>query len=406
MKNILISGILMLLLFTCGSESIETVDVSPLEYVLTLELTFGDEDILGEYLLARPRGMVIRENEDIYIFDENRVKVFDTFGKPKLIFGGPGLGPGEFENILNPILSNTGYLSVTENFCYHVFNQDNEFVKKVSPILEKDLINFLNDNNLSYSNVNATYVINDDERYIEIWYIPKSPKVPRPLICFEYVIIHENGKTFSIIGSFSQYGAFAHFFPFSDKICWDVYGDDTIIYTNIFEDLDKKSGKYMYTIHKWSPELNEAAQIKKEYVPLKIPDSKIKEALSPDHLTVLEDDVIDKYIISRLKKIGYMYHPVRWIKTDGCFVYVGTMQKNIKDEYVIDVFDAEKMTFLTSFYSPVDFDIIKNGFAYRVKNSAYSMTEKEKDVYNRSEKEKDEFSMVEKYKINPAVYGK
>jgi len=40
---------------------------------MTHELTFGDDFSAEEYLLARPTGMDVDQNGDIYVIDENRI---------------------------------------------------------------------------------------------------------------------------------------------------------------------------------------------------------------------------------------------------------------------------------------------------------------------------------------------
>jgi hypothetical protein len=104
--------------------------------ILTLVTSFGDENLPSEYLLAYPMQLQVNEKNDIYIFDEQKIKVYDSSGKPKCIIGGPGEGPGEFGNSFNVVtISPTGFITAGytpsfHNLVYNIFNPDNFLVKK------------------------------------------------------------------------------------------------------------------------------------------------------------------------------------------------------------------------------------------------------------------------------------
>ena len=72
----------------------------PLTGVLTLELTFGSEESNHQpnFLLFRPLSVAVNGSNDIYIMDEDMVKIYDDNGNDIMTMGRRGRAPGEFYN--------------------------------------------------------------------------------------------------------------------------------------------------------------------------------------------------------------------------------------------------------------------------------------------------------------------
>ena len=97
-----------------GVSAQETKSLIPLTDVLTLEMSFGDKDLMDEYFLANPNSVAVNSRNDIYVIDERRIKVFDKNGKEKVILGNPGQGPGEFIGNGLITINSRGYFSVSK----------------------------------------------------------------------------------------------------------------------------------------------------------------------------------------------------------------------------------------------------------------------------------------------------
>jgi len=173
----------LLLYANCSPESeFKIPDSGPvLSDVLTHVLTIGGEEEIYEksqedFLLANPRFNCIAVNNanDIFVFDEARVKVYDENGKPKRIIGGPGEGPGEFDarSIISICVGPTGYLTVGERDVLNIFSPDGKFLEQNNYQLYKPYEHIFTDLNLR-SGMPRTFqallvALNDTDRILLI----------------------------------------------------------------------------------------------------------------------------------------------------------------------------------------------------------------------------------------------
>jgi len=116
----------------CSSDS-KVDSTKILSNVLELELTFGKDNVKDEYLLVRPWNIAVNNAGDIFIADENRIKVYDKNGKERALIGRGGLGPGEFQSIGIPTIGPTGILTVGDRRRgFNVWNSDYKFITSVN----------------------------------------------------------------------------------------------------------------------------------------------------------------------------------------------------------------------------------------------------------------------------------
>ena len=174
-KLMVMEGIFLFLLFILSFPLYAQQNPPILDNVLTLVLTFGAEGLPDEYLIVGNQtsgslyGMTgpiiaVDNNNNIYVLDEYKVKVYDPNGKPKAIFGGKGMGPGEFANLpLGPeriTVSPTGFVTVYNErwFGYNVYNPQYKFVK----IIFKD---YYQDTKTGFQSIyiNLAFTINENE---------------------------------------------------------------------------------------------------------------------------------------------------------------------------------------------------------------------------------------------------
>ena len=108
--------LLVLMFVNCKNDSIDSQ--TPQTVILTLEMSFGAENLPDEFILARPTDLKINNDGDIFVVDEKFIKVFDPSGQPKGMIGGKGNGPGEFGTRKAPLsftIGHYGFISVIHN---------------------------------------------------------------------------------------------------------------------------------------------------------------------------------------------------------------------------------------------------------------------------------------------------
>ncbi|KPK96175.1 hypothetical protein AMJ80_01485 [bacterium SM23_31] len=383
MRNICCFAFLLLLFFKCSQEyDVQKLEAIPtLTDVLTLELTFGDEKTIEnvDFLLAVPQAMAVDNNGDIFVLDEERVKVFDKSGKPKIIIGRPGIGPGEFEIELSISVSHTGYLNVFGARQFNTFSPEYKFIKGYRHTIEPPY-KIIRQMNLFGS---PYYVENIDEKtrlYVylaleskknfdiiiletpdSIYTIENYPQTTPTDIPASYYYIHELGELYfgTLSGNRFVYSHSGH----------DVLDDGQNL-AYVLNIINLENGNTSTIKHAYTPVVN--TQPSRRYYENK---DDAKETLK----------IFDK----RFKDVKY-FPPLKAIKTDGKFIFAFTWATGDSSEVFTDIIDADTEEYLGSAYFPFIPRVIKNGYAYKF-NDWWA---------------NNDFPLVEKYSIDPAVYGK
>ena len=387
MRCIFYFAILLFLVFNCSSETdVQKLESEPmLTDVLTLELSFGDEKTIvkDEFLLARPDFMVVNDDGDIYVVDENRVKVFNKNGKEKAIIGRPGQGPGEFEVVCGITISSTGFLTVIDNRQYlHIFSPNYDFLDKINIQFSHILKDFFYERELSSNSpIQKAYSIDATKRIIgystlkidDIERISEGIVFDCPDTLIEVAYYDVEGR-FKLYQRSSE--VIVHYkTPFSGEFCWDILPDNRVVYTDTDIDKSNYPENTYYILHIKSYDTFETTQISYSYVPVETPYT---------------------------AKNNNYYPPLQGLLTDRNFIFAFTYLKNDEGEFLVDLFDANTCEHISSAYFPfvptemelqlnqLACKIIKNGYAYKFNDW----------------RKNDEFPKVEKYRIDPAVYGK
>ncbi|MFC1564434.1 hypothetical protein ACFL6G_05820 [candidate division KSB1 bacterium] len=391
-------SLLLAALIMCGCSSGGVEDSNVIfEDILTHVLSFGDDEINlpADYLLARPRDVVVHRNGDIIVIDEDKIKVYDKDGKPKLIRGGEGQGPGEFDvRAWKPRISGNGYLSVQDQFYgMNLYGPDYKFIKKE---------NFWQ--NAVYENISDDYDIrgviygfiymNDTNRVLYMEGGSKSnpdesgttllgiydgdnfneiAKQPRQNI---YIIplVFESGSSVNVQFSFRFLGQFL----------WDYSTIEKLVFIDKGQDIISED-RAEYELKIYSLADGSAGSIRHEYERIPIEDEMVEDNMNHPRRDRMEDalEVVKSEIMAKVYNAS-----LQQIKTDGEFVYAFTYKKNEKDEILTDVFNVNTGEYISSAYFPIVPSFIKDGFAYLlIPGSA------------------DNFPRIEKYRINPKVSG-
>ena len=391
--------------FDCGSNvEFKDLEIEPLTDVLTLEWTFGGEydPHKEEYLLAQPNGFAANDKGDIFIGDELSIKVFDKNGNEKRIIGRQGQGPGEFMSFLGYAwpklyISPEGFFTVLERSdIYHLFSPEYLFLIKRNLDNNQKLKALFKDFNLFPDpRVNDLISVNENERIFTISTDDINKR--RGLDAQRYdLLVYENSDTIFAIQKLSS----TNYIPlpswgFSSGelgiFRWYLLPEHRLIYTHTGYDIQMNKSESRYILHILSLDTFQETHISHPYIPIAFPDSLIN-SFNWDRTPEEKRDA--KIIREHYKKVKY-FAPIQKIIADGNYVFVFTYQKNVKNDYFTDIFDASTGKYVHSVYFPqwvaisyLDQTTIKGGYVYRLKAP------------------RDEFAEVHKYKIDPVVYGK
>ena len=402
MRLIRNSILVLLLLCNCTSDvDVQTAEMPPpLTGVLTLELSFGDEKTItkDEFLLAGPYyEPFVNNDNDIFIIDETRIKVYDGTGKPKTIIGGPGQGPGEFSWISGITFNDLGIMTVIGRNDYHIFSPEYKFIKRLR-YRNSDWYNtVIKERGYFMDAVMTVYSLDYDRRII----VPRGRKLYTETPEAQYRIIAlETPDSVNVITEFTmaEYIEVDRFLTYPAELGWimfDMLPGNRLVYTYFIANEPDNIQDSQYILHVIDLDSGKKTEISHTYTPhpiTKAPTQFYEDML--DNPDIPEDDkrsyrkMIPK-IKDRFKDIPY-YIPLRKIKTDNNFIFAFTFVTGDSTEVLADIFDGDTGNYLRSAFFTFIPEIIKNGYAYKFNDW----------------RENNEFPLVEKYRIDPAVYEK
>lgn len=437
MRLISNSILVLLLFFNCTSDvDVQTAEMQPpltdvLTDVLTLEFTIGESSNLQyDFILAEPRIMMVNNNDDILVIDEDRIKVFDSAGKEKNIFGRPGEGPGEYSRTCGYFLSPEGYLTVldasgrsggsdgiegyrydirsTLNNYYNLFAPDYSFLEKkmlgnvlkLNEYLESKKIDIKSD----YS-IRKVFALNETEKIYEI-----QLKDPDPDSDVKYftIILYENANTCKPVLHTKMPGTGAGGAPedMLGEIHWTLIPGRNLLYVNTLEDDHNEQTVSRYTIHVISLDTFEDTKIYRAFTPFLIPKKEKERHIEVEKMfekrrreifsrmgreapTVQCDTKKDIRII----KAQHYYPSITRIRVDRNYAFVFTVDRTETtrkkiENIITSVIDLNIGECTAEVKLPFIPKVIMNGYAYWIG------------------RDEEGFYEVRKYKIDPAVYGK
>jgi len=421
---------------TSPSDSVQPGEIK--EAQLTLDLTLGgaNDKNTDEFLLAVPQYLDVNYNGDIFIMDENIIKVFSEDGEPKTIVGGIGEGPGEYNKRSYFFLAPNGSIAVLEpggwshgrwsgdsyrvetglNSYYSIFTSDFSFIEKKRLAKYSGLVEFLKEQGFnveftsSTGHISKVYALNESELLFEFTLMKENE--PDPSVKGYKVVVYENKGSYSIVlmkkisapPKFNEEISQIFMGICSEilgKLFWELLPDGKIVYVNTMEDEVNEQGDSFYTInvidlsgriikhkkHKFNlvrlP--YDYFEVNISYLPPTIPDRSKKQ---------IEDREKNKVILAKAKKY---YASIMTMKVDGSYVFLFPYEeKDTQEEYperdkdrLTDVFNIDEETYVTSVTFPFIPYVIRNGYAYERHYGGL-----------------DDFTIINKYSIDPAVYGK
>jgi len=381
----------------------------PLENVLTLVLTFGAANMPEDYLLAWDSSKSNHQNfavdtlNNMYVFDEYKVKIFDAEGKSKAIWGKQGQGPGEFDGSSAGkyiTISPTGFITISKGDYYGksngytVYNSQYKFVTDIS---DRSLTS-----RSAYTN--KTYSFNDNEYICVTITENRTDNIIYQTSNLEY---NKNNNS-TIIALFTKPKEYIGEYQYisSDifgKLYYDLLPGRKVIFTfSRTDEIADESGNY-YVFHTYNLDSGEQKQFKIKCTPVILNPNSIAYSLGSNFPREMSESARDSASVRlRLEYFDYLKknnintkEAVQDIFFDGKILYIKTPlrkttgdKENLRDMILFDVIDAEKGELINSVYLPDGFLEIKNGYLY---NSGLL---------------KKKYIVIEKYKIDPKVYQK
>ena len=387
MRKIISIILLIFLIQGCTTEPDKpfTTDVPVFTDALTLELSFGDENVPDEYLLAWPMGLAINNGGDIYVADEERLKVFDENGTPKTIVGGKGEGPGEFRQLFEIAITPTDYITAGIGDAYNFFTPNDKFIRKYFPlrnITGKKLINYFGF--VSASSGGMPYLISETEYILTAGgskQLPDNSKVSYTLL------VHEKDDSVSVLAEYKTVPRVnvkgRHtLIRFSGRFHWRFVSDNSVVFIHSAYDRKEKDNNSYYILHVVSLYSCEKSEIYVPYEKIKIAESVIEKHSYPG---LSASDPLSKIVQDKIKELKY-YPPIMNIFTDNKYIFAFLYRNDYSSGYIANVIDVNSCKHISTVRLPFIPLQIKNGYAYMIKSGP------------------DIFPVVEKYKINPSVW--
>ncbi len=382
MKKLSLSVTIIFLIgiFISNSYSQET---EPLTDVLTLDFTFGDENLPDEFLLARPTGIVVLNNGDILVTDENRMKIFTSNGKSKNILGREGYGPGEFKNNGRPYLSYEGFLAVfAGQLMYNFYDSDLNAVRKINYSQYEGYERVKKKYNMHFGLIDKL-ILADIDSYIYIisgagFQNRKNANLVVSKIEDKTIVLGENEIYQQALG-----GNFGLPVFYQDKFKLEQLSIGKVVFSGGINHRFENDGFHFYTIKITDYNGDNIIEIHREYKRLDIPESHFDKYRGSSKKDGRE--AAAKQMIKILKEHPY-YPPLRDLRVDGNYIFAFTYSKNDHEEILTDIFDGSTGKYLRQAYFSVIPRYIKDGKAYFLKRG------------------QDIFPKVEVYSIDPSVY--
>ncbi|KPK89352.1 hypothetical protein AMJ80_09920 [bacterium SM23_31] len=392
MRKIIGIALTIFLIQSCTAEPDKpfTTEVPVFTDALTLELSFGDENVPDEFLLARPMGLDVNNDGDIYIADEERLKVFDENGTPKTIIGGPGEGPGEFRMLMDIGISPSGYIAAGTPTEYNLFSPKNEFIRKYD-ILRSPISKILVSENVNIpASTSRLYMISKNEFVLTgsgskrteddpeasyrvlVHVLDDSVSVLAEYKDVQRIVVDEIPTTIQLLGDFQ----------------WGLLSGNRVVFTHsAYDKRDEQNNSY-YILNVVSLDTGERTDFSTAYEKTEIADSIIaKQRWRGISAMDTDREKLNKIVRDKVKELKY-FPPIMNILTDNKYVFAFLYHNNYESESIAHVIDVNSGKHISTIHLPFVPIQIKNGYAYRIKSGP------------------DIFPVVEKYKINPAVYGK
>lgn len=391
--------LLQLIVAGCGESRDRRMGTpaEPLEDVLTLELTFGAEDLDEEYILARPEpaGVGVDVDGNVLVVDEDYVKVFDSSGHPQGLLGGTGEGPGRLTGPRNLWMSPGGFFTVFDGRTANYFRPDHTWFDRVNFGSTPPFLDVMGANQLFPLGPEVVYCLGESERVYSIDSYNRQNRSRKEIYLF-----YQDADSLRVLARYPQ-SNYITGPPRGPTIMRSYLGmllvaplpGNRIVYLHTFHDseitaegvsyrltvLDLDSMQKTYLDHQEHP----YTPVEITWEPLTYPEEYRKQDPEQWRLTQQFNEIAEAFLAERKYR-----SPIIHLCTDDRYIFAFTNTRNDSSEKKVDVFDADRQSYLCSAWFSVGSGCIRNGYLYKVNN------------YNGG----DVFPQIEKYRIDQKVY--
>jgi hypothetical protein len=403
-----------LILASCSQSSPNSRDaVTPfVDSALRLDLSFGDDGLPEEFLLAEPRGLAVKDNGDILVADEHSLKIYDAGGRPKERLGRQGEGPGEFQGAADPLLGPTGFLSVTSGFAqFNLYWPDNTYMSRYNASADPALRDLILGEELTFSYVKRMAMLDTNRRIYALF--GRNRNLPGRFPDFEYLYYSDGNSLKELI----QHNSLASVLndrggstssPYLGDFHWGLLDENRIVHAHTHQG-DKQNGpSSSYALNILDLDSGSSIVIDVDYEPTVLPDS-LRTLMTYRNRRInltIEPPPALQALLNETK----FFPAFKVLRTEGDLVFLfrfnpvnEELERTITEAErngeelpegiyarfepcTVDIVDTVAGRLITRAEFSCIPDVIKNGRAYRLNTR------------------KDAFPKVECYRIDPAVY--
>jgi hypothetical protein len=408
---VILAGLIASACGTTGTGGPEA-DVPFVERALRLELSFGDQGLPEEFLLAEPKGLAVKDNGDILVTDEHHIKIYNAGGRPKERLGGQGQGPGEFQEILAPFIGPAGFLAVKDGFArYNLYGPDLSYLSRFSGSADEDLRDYVREQSLTFSYVTNLCPLDTTRRICALFARNRDLRGKFPVF---NILVYQDGsslrelvKHHSLAEVLNDRGGSTDS-PYLGGFHWSLLSKDRLVHAQTHQGTAENGPASTYALHVLDLEGGTGTVIEVEYEPEILPDG-LRELTTyrnprinltiepPPVLQALLDDVRFFPAFQALRTDGdlvflFRFNPVNErlersileAEMSGAEIPEGIYSRF--EPYAVDIVSLSSGRLIVRAEFTCIPDVIKAGRAYRLNTRT------------------DAFPKVECYVIDPAVY--
>lgn len=390
-----------LIMVSCsGSSKSQSESAEALTDVLIHEVSFGDDESLGEFLLSKPGKLQVDASGRVLVFDEHKIKIFGPGGEPFRIVGRSGEGPGEFTSSdFSITISETGFLTVHGSPYMQIFSPEYEFVSRQSIRYEPSYISLISGANLRPDRPYYIESFSQEEQLYVLDVYEDGADPDSGMLAESVRVIFDNSRSVYEIVSYEKdqgglnYLGVLMFIPELGAFYFDTLPEKRLIYTYSGYDTLMVDHKQYYVLHIYNLNSDLSSDIHIEYEPVSMTEYPVEKwKIDIDNPSIsrraqrISQEMVSE-ITRRCREAGN-YPPIKGILNDGDIVFAFTWTEVDTLGVLTDIIDTESGRRTTQAYFPFIPNVVRDGCAYRL-------------IDFRAE---DEFPHVDKYRINPLVY--
>ncbi|MCH7782095.1 hypothetical protein IID62_03430 [candidate division KSB1 bacterium] len=333
-----------------GSDDSASNDI--IENALTFELSFGDKDLPDEYLLAFPLTLAVNDQGQIFVIDEDRIKVYDDAGNPENIIGRPGQGPGEFRRSRSLSVGYSGNLSVIDSRGLSLFSPDHRLLSKGNLRLNEKYKTVVERDSFSIGTPVKSASFEESDLIIE--FSGRRNNMDSEYRSY-YFLLYDNDGNIRKIAEYmnssmmSRDNAGLELF-FRGAFLWTTTPEEKVVYLHPDHDKRLVNKQYLYKLHITSLDDFSNNKIEYPYSPVAIPDSvkKIYSESSPVRISSQvpgrAEEMRRYYQYMNDKAVEIIEEeiflpPLQRLLSDGNFVFAFTYRTDDAGDTLVDVFD-------------------------------------------------------------------